>query len=390
MKKSPLFGESSSPVALQVPPQRWGLKIVNISAQPELVDVLSPFAKRLRPFLSLSAILALVTTFATLAGASSNEVLSEAKSDANKFKQAAESPTAAEAAKAASADKALLHPEKTPEKPAETHPEVRQVANSSDELKNCDATVDEVVRAPNRARLQHFCEHANRLPVCISSEGRPIQHADSGNAELRGKKILVLGMIHGDEPLSGEMALEWEERLQKIDHRNQWRVVPMLNPDGLKLKTRMNANGVDLNRNFPTKDWKEEATSFWKKNSKSDPRRFPGAESASEAETKCVIAQIKDFKPDFIVSIHTPYHVLDFDGPHINFPHYADLPWRALGNFPGSLGRYMWRDYQVPVLTIELGTSMVDAAKLQDIIGTFAIEAVRHSGQKTASTFEML
>jgi len=365
-----------------------GLKKVTISAQPELVDVLCPsfllISKRRRALLSFIAVLSFGMTFPVITHASSSEVLSEAKSDSSKFKQATESSKdpVVEPSLTNDTDKALGRSKV----PAETPP----LTTSSEELKNCTATVDEVVRTPNRARLQQFCEHASRLPVCTSGEGRPIQHADSGNAGSHGKKILVLGMIHGDEPLSGEMALEWEERLQKIDHRNQWRVVPMLNPDGLKLKTRMNANGVDLNRNFPTKDWKEEATSFWKKNSKSDPRRFPGSESASESETKCVIAQIKDFKPDFIVSIHTPYHVLDFDGPHISFPHYADLPWRALGNFPGSLGRYMWRDYQVPVLTIELGTSMVDAAKLQDIIGTFAIEAVRHSGIKTASTFEML
>lgn len=254
----------------------------------------------------------------------------------------------------------------------------------------CMDTVNATVRAQNRERLKTFCDRVSRLPACSSSEGRPIQHADSGSSDARGKRILVLGMIHGDEPLAGEMALEWESRLQKIDHRNSWRVVPLLNPDGLRLKTRMNAHGVDVNRNFPTKDWKEEALSFWKKTAKEDPRRFPGSDAASEPETKCVIAHIKDFKPDFIVSVHTPYRVLDFDGPHMAFPRYKDLPWRALGNFPGSLGRFMWKDFQVPVLTVELGTTMVDAAQLQDIVGSFAIEASRRSGQKTAALFEHL
>jgi hypothetical protein len=66
----------------------------------------------------------------------------------------------------------------------------------------------------------------------------------------------------------------------------------------------------------------------------------------------------------------------------MKFPAYRDLPWRALGNFPGSLGRFMWKDRQVPVLTIELGTERVDAAKLQDIVGSFAIEAVKRAGLK--------
>lgn len=266
----------------------------------------------------------------------------------------------------------------------------KSVAAEKSEIEACRETVNEVVRPQNRDRLGQICARVKRLQGCASHEGRPIQHADSGSSDIRGKRILVLGMIHGDEPLAGEMALEWAERLEKIEHRNNWRVVPMLNPDGLKRKTRTNANGVDLNRNFPTKDWGEEALVYWKKSGHSDPRRFPGDVPASEAETKCVISHIKEFRPDFIVSVHTPYKVLDFDGPKMSFPSYGDLPWRALGNFPGSLGRFMWKDYQVPVLTVELGTTMVDSAKLQDIVGSFAIDAAKKSGQKTAGIFERL
>lgn len=259
----------------------------------------------------------------------------------------------------------------------------------------CRKTLEKTVRPAVRARLERYCSRAEQLPTCQSVEGRPITHTEFLSQDPRGKRVLVLGLIHGDEPLAGEMALDWAERLhalreKKIEARNSWRVVPMLNPDGLERKTRMNANGVDLNRNFPTKDWADEAQLFWKKAGGSDPRRFPGSTAASEAETKCVIAQIKDFKPDFIVSVHTPYHVLDFDGPRMSFPKYKDLPWRALGNFPGSLGRYMWRDYQIPVLTVELGLTMVDSAQLQDIVGTFAIDAARKSGQKTISLYEAM
>lgn len=267
---------------------------------------------------------------------------------------------------------------------------VEPKAVSVDEKGYCESTVKRVVRSENQERLKTICKSAVRIPTCASVENRPIQHIDLLSNDVRGKRILVLGMIHGDEPLAGEMALEWAARLNGIEARNSWRVVPMLNPDGLERKTRMNANGVDLNRNFPTRDWHEDALPFWKRTSKNDPRRFPGDTPGSEAETKCVIQQIKDFRPDFIVSVHTPYRVLDFDGPKMKFPAYKDLPWRALGNFPGSLGRYMWKDYQVPVLTVELGSTMVDAARLQDIVGTFAIEAARRSGTKTAGLFEHL
>lgn len=268
---------------------------------------------------------------------------------------------------------------------------------TDDTIKACKAQIEKTVRAGNRDRLEKQCERMLTLSSCASEEGRPIQHInfDSQNKkEGQSKRILVFGLIHGDEPLAGEMALEWSQRLytlrdKKIEARNDWRIVPMLNPDGLYAKTRTNAHGVDLNRNFPSRGWEDEAPKYFEKVGKKE-RRYPGEKPASEAETRCAIAQIKDFKPDFIVSVHTPYHVLDFDGPSMAFPKYKDLPWRALGTFPGSLGRFMWRDNSVPVLTVELGLNMIDAANLQDIVGTFAIDAARRSGTKTAQVFEKL
>lgn len=255
----------------------------------------------------------------------------------------------------------------------------------------CLKILNVAVSEKNRAEFSAFCDRVQRLPACSSREGRPIFHVEKSSDDKRGKRILALGLIHGDESLAGEMSVDWTERLVKLDkHRSTWRFVPLLNPDGLMRKTRMNAAGVDLNRNFPTRDWNDEARPYWEKAGKKDPRRFPGDSAASEPETKCVIAHIKDFKPEFIVSVHTPYKVLDFDGPSMPFPKYRDLPWRALGNFPGSLGRYMWRDYKIPVLTVELGSSMIDSHALQDLIGTFAIDAVRLAGDKKPELYDLL
>jgi len=221
--------------------------------------------------------------------------------------------------------------------------------------------------------LKKSCEKVIQLKGCQSVEGKPIYHLDKPGKNLKAKNILVLSLIHGDETGAGSLGRYWFERIQDIDPRNTWRIIPVLNPDGVDKKTRTNASGVDLNRNFPTKDWEEHAVDFWKKEAKASSRKFPGHKAASEPEVNCVLSHMTDFKPQFVISIHTPLNVLDYDGPQVRPPNYSYLPWRRLGNFPGSLGRYLWVENHVPVLTAELKDSLPKDSnvfeQLQDVIG---------------------
>lgn len=70
--------------------------------------------------------------------------------------------------------------------------------------------------------------------------------------------MLLFGGIHGDEYSSVTIVFKWLSILDRY-HSGlfHWRVVPLLNPDGLLRgrSQRMNHRGVDLNRNFPTPDW---------------------------------------------------------------------------------------------------------------------------------------
>lgn len=221
--------------------------------------------------------------------------------------------------------------------------------------------------------LKAACQAVQMLDGCQSVSGMPIFHYDKKGAHKSNQKILVFSLIHGDELPAGNVGRFWMERLQAIDPRNSWRVVPVLNPDGLKAKTRTNGRGVDINRNFPTTDWEKSAKAYWEKDSKKSPRRFPGDKAASEPETQCALKHIIDFKPDFVVSIHTPLKVLDFDGPRaVKPPKFDYLPWKSLGNYPGSLGRYLWHERKTPVLTAEFKEDQPPEkplVELQDIIG---------------------
>lgn len=233
----------------------------------------------------------------------------------------------------------------------------------------------------NEGRVQKACETVATLgDACKSVEGRPIYHYDKLSTKADPRNILVFSLVHGDELTAGSVARAWMERLTDIDPRNNWRIVPVQNPDGWRKKTRVNANGVDVNRNFPTKDWDDGALKYWETKTKKDPRRFPGHTANSEPETRCAVEHINAYKPDLILSIHNPYGVLDFDGPKISFPKYPHIPWKSLGNYPGSLGRYMWVDQSKPTLTIELHSHGVEKDlerfdRLQDITGDLAIQS---------------
>ena len=255
----------------------------------------------------------------------------------------------------------------------------------ADEPSLPDFCMSSLQALPGKVKVEELkaaCAQAKLLDGCVSTQGVRIFHYDKAAKpdEKDPKRVLVFSLIHGDEFPSGVVSRSWMERLTFIEPRNHWRVVPILNPDGLKRKTRTNANGVDVNRNFPSSDWNEKALQYWEKQTKKDKRRYPGPSANSEKETKCAIAHIDDFKPDLILSVHTPYGVLDFDGPKIKPPNFPHIPWKNLGNYPGSLGRYMWVDRSKPTLTIELHGNQVTEKleqfdRLQDITGDIAIKS---------------
>ena len=173
-------------------------------------------------------------------------------------------------------------------------------------------------------------------------------------------RVLVVGAIHGDELSAAAVALHWialaQEQPADAPQQVYWRFVPALNPDGLMARPpqRGNAHGVDLNRNFPTPNWQRDAAICWEKRTGKDPRRWPGPKPLSEPESRFLLEQIRQFKPQLIVSIHAPYVLLDFDGPSVPPSKLGRLYLDQVGIFPGSLGNYAGVQQGVPVVTIEL------------------------------------
>ena len=203
------------------------------------------------------------------------------------------------------------------------------------------------------------CDTGLDLTGAQSTRGTPIlmkEYPPLGK-RIPQSRVLLIGGIHGDEYSSVSVVFKWMNKLNRY-HSGlfHWKVVPLLNPDGLlqRKSKRMNASGVDLNRNFPTRNWKKETEHYWVKRTRKNPRRYPGKSALSEPESRWLHKLIEEFKPDAIVSVHAPYGVLDFDGPRRAPKKLGHLYLNLLGAYPGSLGNYAGIENDIPVITIEL------------------------------------
>jgi murein peptide amidase A len=208
-----------------------------------------------------------------------------------------------------------------------------------------------------------MCQASGLKPTgVLSIKGFPIlaRHfpvADGNNTDAKPLRILLLGGIHGDELTASSIVFQWMQWMQTEPAQDfSWSVVPVLNPDGLLAPKpkRGNANNVDLNRNFPTPGWQQEAARYWVKATGSDPRRFPGTAPLSEPESRWVNDEMIRFRPQVIISVHAPFGLLDFDGRVEPPSRFGRLLFNRVGVYPGSLGNYGGIYKNVPVVTIEL------------------------------------
>ncbi|KAB8030981.1 M14 family zinc carboxypeptidase [Fluviispira multicolorata] len=223
----------------------------------------------------------------------------------------------------------------------------------------------------------------------VSENGKPlvywefIDNSTGYDESQRHNVTLILGGVHPDELTPVHLAFQLAEALHKnpnLYKNSRVIIAPLVNPDGFfsNPPKRTNANGVDLNRNFPTATWNKYAYQIWSSSKDRDKRKFPGYFPNSEQGTRFQADLITRFQPNKVISIHAPLAFLDLDyevpklltiGPQTEQQrkarNLAELLSRSAGNYkikdfgiyPGSLGNYAGNERVIPTITLELSSS---------------------------------
>jgi predicted deacylase len=158
-----------------------------------------------------------------------------------------------------------------------------------------------------------------------SYEGRPIEVVHVAGS---GPRILVVGCIHGNECEGIEVTTLLARSHPKAD---LW-LVHQLNPDGYARRSRYNAHGVDLNRDFL---------------------------AATQRETRIARKLILRLDPDVTLWFHQPQALVRAWGPSRStarrYAQLAGVPYRTMQWPPGSASRWQNGLGQVSFV-VELGS----------------------------------
>lgn len=173
--------------------------------------------------------------------------------------------------------------------------------------------------------------------------------------------VLVVGTIHGNER-AGE-AIVAHLRRASVPAGQRWWLVTTINPDGAVAKSRQNARGVDLNRNFPHR---------WLGGGAAGDTYYPGRAAGSERETRAVQALVQRVRPELTVWYHQHANlVVRPDKPRVRavaaaYARTSALPLRAWAPLRGTvIGWQGAFDPSGAPLVVELPAGTLDAVAIR-------------------------
>jgi len=214
---------------------------------------------------------------------------------------------------------------------------------------------------------------SNRIVIGQSIENRPQEVFRFGRGRVN--KLIVAGIHGGSEwntvELAGQLIAYLNDHPERIPPDTSLFILPDINPDGTArdhgVDGRVNANGVDLNRNWPYNwkaNWSRDGCWIWRPVT-------GGTAGGSEPEVQNLIAFIDKIKPVALISYHSaalgifPGGRPDF-APSINLAaavaavsSYPYPPLNTGCDYTGNLTDWAANTRGIPAIDIEL-TNHVD------------------------------
>ncbi|MBU6243592.1 MAG: DUF2817 domain-containing protein [Actinomycetales bacterium] len=210
------------------------------------------------------------------------------------------------------------------------------------------------------------------------------------DAEVR---LVVIGQIHGNEPAGvrvvdalmapGSPLDEVVSTGAPVEAAARTRVavwlIRSLNPDGARRGRRVNARGVDLNRNFPAAWARQgEGTTQWS-----------GPTASSEPEVIGVMASLAKIRPHAVLVMHQDYAVVDTSHPRSRRAGRVLAAWLGLPARPvgcagpchGTLTQWADQALGAIALTIELPAVVRRADVLRDAAAIARLSSWLGTGQ---------
>jgi protein MpaA len=135
-----------------------------------------------------------------------------------------------------------------------------------------------------------------------SISGRPIYAYRFGSSQ---EVIMYTANLHGDEANTKYLMDKWVDEIEgnpeKIPVNRSIIVISSINPDGFATKSRLNASGIDLNRNFPANNWKSGVVLPSGQFAPSGG----GVKALSEPESNALASFITTLNPKLVLSFHS-------------------------------------------------------------------------------------
>lgn len=211
-------------------------------------------------------------------------------------------------------------------------------------------------------------------PGVTATETGPIESSEVFGRSVLGRELrahilgqgsevtMIFAAVHGNETATPYLVHQLRAHLKRHPEWLRGRrivLVPVMNPDGLQVRRRVNANGVDINRNYP---------GTWRL-PRGGERFRPGKSPASEPEAQAMIQLTNKYRPRKIVSIHQPLHCLVYTGDRSRALALAmkqQNGYEIKGDVgyptPGGFGAYCERYLQAAIVTLELPWQSPEAA----------------------------